>query len=321
MKYDYPNLGDDQFEGLIVALCQELFGLATQGFSKGPDGGRDARFHGTADQFPSKQAPWVGKTIIQAKHTNGYGKSFSDREFFYEDNKSCIIRLEIPRIIKLREQKELDHYALFSNRRLTGGAESKIRKYISSQTGIPESSIALVDVEQLERWLKRFPKVVEVANIDPVDSPLHVSPDELAEVIEALLEQKDDIKDSFTNPTQRTSYKEKNEINRMSEGYAKEQVRMFLKDTNKIESFLADPINEELLQKYDAAAMEFNFKIISKQKNYQSFDEIMEYLLELLIARDPILKRNIKLTRSILFYMYWNCDIGKKTEDEHAETI
>ena len=71
MKFAYEDLSDDQFEVLIVLLCQRLLGIAVQGFAKGPDGGRDAKFVGTAELHPSKAAPWVGTVIVQAKHTNG----------------------------------------------------------------------------------------------------------------------------------------------------------------------------------------------------------------------------------------------------------
>ena len=47
MKYAYEDLSDDQFEILIVLLCQHLLGISVQGFAKGPDGGRDAKFVGT----------------------------------------------------------------------------------------------------------------------------------------------------------------------------------------------------------------------------------------------------------------------------------
>jgi len=62
---------------------------------------------------------------------------------------------------------------------------------------------------------------------------------------------------------------------------------------------------------YESVAEEFHLKIISKRKEYQSFDEVMEYLLDLLFKRDPLLSANKRLTRVMLFYMYWNCDIGE----------
>jgi hypothetical protein len=38
MKFDYENLSDDQFEELIMLLCQQIIGMSVQGFAKGPDG-------------------------------------------------------------------------------------------------------------------------------------------------------------------------------------------------------------------------------------------------------------------------------------------
>jgi hypothetical protein len=120
LKYAYEDLSPEQFEDLVIFLCQELLGIAVQGFSKGPDGGRDARFEGTAQLFPSTAEPWVGKVVIQAKHTNGYNKKFSESDFFSKGKKGTIIEKEIPRIKKLRKAKSLDHYMLFANRDSVG---------------------------------------------------------------------------------------------------------------------------------------------------------------------------------------------------------
>jgi len=141
MKYAHEDLSDGQFENLIVFLCQRLLGISVQGFSKGPDGGRDAKFVGTAELLPSKAAPWVGTTIIQAKHTNGYNRNFSESDFFSPTGKNTVLGKEIPRIKKLRENNQLNHYMLFANRRLAGNAENDIRAHISAQCDIPASSI------------------------------------------------------------------------------------------------------------------------------------------------------------------------------------
>lgn len=68
---------------------------------------------------------------------------------------------------------------LFANRRLAGNAESEIRGFIGKQCGIPAGSIYLCGLEQLETWLKTFPDVPKLAELDPVDSPLIVSPDDV----------------------------------------------------------------------------------------------------------------------------------------------
>mgnify|MGYP000889966859 FL=1 len=314
MKFAYEDLSDGQFENLIVLLCQRLLGISVQGFAKGPDGGRDAKFVGTAELHPSKAAPWVGTTIVQAKHTNGHNRNFSESDFFSTSAVNTVLGKEIPRIKSLREAKELDHYMLFANRRLAGNAETEIRNYLASQCGISTSSIYLCGLEQLEIWLKRFPEVAREADLDPVDSPLIVSPDDLAEVVQALARQKDSMVAVLDDPpTARVTYEQKNALNNMSVEYAKAQRRKYLKETAQIRTFLAAPENLELLRMYESVVDEFQLKIIAKRKNYQTFDELMEYLVDLLFSRDPVLRQNAhkRLTRAMLFYMYWNCDIGE----------
>ncbi|WP_103917512.1 ABC-three component system protein [Alcanivorax sp. DSM 26293] len=311
MKYAYEDLSDDQFEELIVFLCHELLGISTQAFAKGPDGGRDAKFVGTAELYPSQRAPWKGVTIVQAKHTNGYNKHFSDPDFYSKNNESTVLGKEINRIKKLRENKQLDHYMLFSNRRLAANAESEIRACLSSECDIPESSICLCGVEVIEMWLKTFPKVAERAGLDMVDSPLIVSPDDLSDVVYALAKHKKDTVEVETDPpVPRTPYEKKNKINNMSDEYAAVTRGRYLKETAQVQKFLSAPENYEILKLYEDVVDEFQLKIVAKRKDYQTFDDVMNYLVDLLFARDPVLRRNKRLTRVMLFYMYWNCDIG-----------
>ena len=314
MKFAYEDLSDSQFETLIVFLCQRLLGISVKGFAKGPDGGRDAKFVGTAELPPSKAAPWVGTTIVQAKHTNGHNRNFSEPDFFSTKSSSTVLSEEIPRIKKLRENKQLDHYMLFANRRLAGNAETEISDYLSAQCGIPASSIYLCGLEQLEMLLKTFPDIAEKANLDPVDSPLIVSPDDLAEVVQALARQKDTVSELLDDPpTQRMNFVQKNALNNMSAEYANAQIKRYLKETAQIQTFLAAPENLELLRMYESVVDEFQLKIIAKRKDYQTFDAVMEYLVDLLFNRDAVLRQHAhkRLTRAVLFYMYWNCDIGE----------
>jgi hypothetical protein len=324
MKFAYEDLSDEQFERLIVLLCQRLLGIAVQGFAKGPDGGRDAKFVGTAELHPSTAAPWVGTTIIQAKHTKGFNRNFSESDFFSASAANTVLGKEIPRIKKLRDAKQLDHYMLFANRRLAGNAETEIRAYIASECGIPDSSIYLCGLEQLEIWLKRFPEVAKEADLDPVDSPLIVSPDDLAEVVQALARQKDGVLALLDDPpTPRVTYEQKNARNNMSADYAKAQRRKYLKETVQIQSFLAAPENLELMRMYESVVDEFQLKIIAKRKDYQTFDQVMEHLVDLLFKRDPVLRQHAhkRLTRAVLFYMYWNCDIGEVGDASADQTL
>lgn len=319
MMYRYEDLGDDQFEALIVLLCRHLLGAGVKGFAKGPDGGRDAKFVGTAQLHPSTAAPWVGIVIVQAKHTNGYNKSFSEAEFYSTKSENTVVAEEVPRVKKLREAGQLDHYMLFSNRKLAGNADQTITSYLAKATGLPESSIYLCGVEQLESWLKQFPEAAKLANLDLVDSPLIVSPDELAEVVEAFAAHSALITETIDAPPEaRTPYEVKNVLNQMTPEYAKLLRRRYLKDTAQIRAFLSAPENQHILKAYETAVDEFELKIIAKRKDYQSFDAVINYLVDLLFDRDPVLRQHKRLTRAVVFYMYWNCDIGLGADDVEA---
>jgi hypothetical protein len=312
MKFAYEELSDDQFETLVVYVCKELLGVSTQGFSPGPDGGRDAKFVGTAEHIPSKAKPWVGTVIIQAKHTNGQNKHFYESDF-YSDNAEAetVLSEELPRIKNLRETGQLHHYMLFANRKLAANTESKIRDHISGNCGLDKESILLCGLEQLEMFLKRFPDAAQMADIDPVDSPLNVSPDELALVVMALREHTEAVQEVVdAPPTVRVSYDEKNALNNMTPDYAKAQRKYYLKDTAQIQAFLAAPENQKLQEAYEVVVHELNLKIIAKRRTDQTFDNVMEHLSDLLFNRDVILRQNRRLTRAMLFYMYWNCDLG-----------
>lgn len=316
MKYAYEDLSWEQFERLVVLICQELLGISTRGFATGPDGGRDARFDGTANMFPSHSSPWSGTTIIQAKHTNGVNKSFSESDFFSPSNSESTIVKEAARIQKLVKSGELHHYLLFANRKLTGNTDSSIIEYLSNECSLKTDSISLCGLEQLETYLKRFPHIPDMADIDPVDSPLTVSPDDLAVIIESLGLQIAEVDYTFPEPVPRTTYERKNEINNMSSDYAKLMRSRYLKEVKNVYGFLSSPENVELKTLYESVTEEFQFKIVSKRKDYQDFDSVFEHLLSMLFSRDVVLSKNKRLTRIILFYMYWNCDIGMSDEIE-----
>lgn len=317
MKYAYQDLSPEQLEEIVVHICRKLLGISVIGFAKGPDGGRDARFHGTAELHPSTAAPWKGRVIIQAKHTNGYNKAFLESDFFSPDSDTTVIGKEIPRIKKLRAAGELDYYMLFANRTLTGNGDNTIRKHIADAAGFGDDAVFLCGVGQLESYLKWFSNIAENLRLDLIEAPLIVKPDDLAEVVEAFAKHRDTLVEAVDSaPTKRTSLAEKNKANRMSAEYERTQRRRFLKETKIVQDFLADPENDQIRRLYDVATMDFNLKIIAKRKPEQTFDVVMEYLYDLLIDRDPILNGRKALTRALLYYMYWNCDLGVEANEE-----
>lgn len=317
MGYPYEDLDDSQFERLVVQCMRVLFGDGVQSFAAGRDGGRDARFDGTAAKFPSTADPWTGITIGQAKHTNATNAHFSDADFS-GTAESSVLSEEIPRIRKLVDDGEIQNYILFSNRRLGGVTHPQIIARLAEETGLHKSRIFLAGVEYMDDMLYSYPDIVRRARIDPIDGPLLVSSYELAEVILGIAKGIDASPPLEDAPVvDRVTYDEKNRINGMTPEFAQHLKRLYLSETHAISRFLADPANVETLRLYEGAVEEFQLKIVARRKDYQSFDKVFNYLIDFLFKRDGVLSRNKRLTRAMIFYMYWHCDIGE-TPDAQA---
>jgi hypothetical protein len=215
----------------------------------------------------------------------------------------------------LRDAGELDHYILFSNRRLGGVIGPKLEARVALEVGLEKQDVQVVGLERLDELVREYPDVLGLARIDPVDSPLLPTSQDLAEVILAIANELADIK-ADAAPTERVSYEEKNAVNAMSPAFADELNRRYLGYTRTIEDFLATPENVEILRRYEAAVEDFQLKIIAKRLSYQAFDDVFNYLVDTLVKRDVVLaaQGHARLVRAMLFYMYWHCDIGKEPD-------
>lgn len=316
MGYPYEDLDDTQFERLIVECSRKLFGIGVQSFSAGPDGGRDARFDGTAEYFPSTASPWTGVTVIQAKHTNATNAHFSDKNFS-GDATTSVLTNEINRIKKLVNAQEVRNYILFTNRRLGASAATGIMDRIVKETGLNRSLIFLAGSEYLDNLLHLHANLITLANIDPIDGPLLVSSYDLAEVILVIDKaMSGSLPVIDASVVDRVTYAQKNKLNNMSKEFADTLSKNYMLLTRQIAAFLADPGNSEHLKRYESAVEEFQLKIVASRSDFQSFDDLFNYLVDFLAKRDGVLSRRIRLLRAMLFYMYWHCDIGKSADVE-----
>lgn len=68
MLYNLENLSWQEFETLTKFYLKEKIGEGLWVFDGSQDMGRDAVFTGTANEFPSKAAPYSGNWIFQGKH-------------------------------------------------------------------------------------------------------------------------------------------------------------------------------------------------------------------------------------------------------------
>lgn len=315
--YQYQDMNELDFEVLAIAICEEILGRGTQGFAQGPDGGRDGKFVGTANEYPSRSKPWIGITIIQAKHTSSINQHFLDTGFFSEGSKSATLSEEVIKVKKLIDENQLNNYMLFANRKLTGGAEPKIKEYISENTGLNIENIGVFGIDDLDRWLNRYRHIVQLVRLSPLTMSPIIRPDELAEVITRFADVFDStVKHKEFSPVNRTSYEEKNKLNNMSDELAKSLIKNYMKYVFQVEEFLNNPQNIGLQDLYQNAIEEFQQTfIIPRQAEINYFDNFFNELVDLLIDRDYLLKTNKRLTRILVFYMYYNCDIGRSNDD------
>lgn len=314
MGVRFEDFDDSQFERLVVQLMRKLFGAGVQGFAAGKDGGRDARFHGEAERFPSVRSAWTGITVGQAKHTIALNAHFSDPEFS-SDAASSTLSAEIERVKALVAAGELDNYFFVSNRRLGGVVGPILTKRIADECGIAPDRVFLAGVEYLDDMIREYPDILRLANIDPVDGPLLVSSQDCAEIILAVSDALH-VEHPATEATveERTSYDDKNSVNNMTPDFAASLLDLYLADTTRFGQVLAHPANLEIKERYEAAVEEFQLSVIAKREGHQNFDSVFNQLTKSLLERDPVLGRNRttkRLTRALLFYMYWHCDIGK----------
>lgn len=102
MRYPFYNMTCDDFENLVVLICHYILGAAVSPFAKGKDGGKDGKFVGKANCFPSETNPWNGKIIMQAKHTSAANASCSDSAF-----RSILRIISFPRLLNSKDVMKL----------------------------------------------------------------------------------------------------------------------------------------------------------------------------------------------------------------------
>lgn len=311
MNFPLGFLSEQEFENLTISICKKILGIGTIGFASGRDGGKDGRFEGTAQLFPSTTEPWSGKIIIQAKHTNSPYDTCSSNAF------KNIVKNEIEKIKLLRNSGEIDYYLLFTNRRLTGGTDSALVSQIVSETKI--KSAYIIAFETIQQYLIEYNEIAKQYGLIKYLRPLEFTEQDICDVILAFPSAKDiaNIKKIETQ-WDYIPKDEKNELNRLSKEYFDTALVEDIKYFDKIEDFLSDPANSSYKNKYDETIYELRAKIATYGQDYERFELIFDYLSEYIYSKHTAeLHDKRRFVRVFLHYMYFTCDIGKKVKNEN----
>ena len=310
LKYPLYNLNDEDFESLSVLICEQILGAGTIVFSSGKDGGRDAKFTGKADIFPSKSKPWDGKFIIQAKHTTNPVASCSDSKF------KTILKKELPKLGELKKQSKIDFYLVFTNRKLSGLQDPKIEDLIDEKTGVEN---CIFGEERIQLWLQEYPSIVRTLDLNKLLMPLEFYEQDLQELVVAFSESKiskEELK-AIQQDLVRIPIEEKNKLNNLGKEYFENVLKTSYSEFERIKAFLEDPQNEEYKSKYNNTISDLQEEIIIKRNDYGAFEEILNHLYKLILdSNNNNLLNNRKLIRVFLHYMYFYCDIGIKESEQ-----
>ena len=306
MKYPLYELDDKGFEKLVALICKQILGTGTITFSDGPDGGKDAKFTGKANKFPSESKPWEGKFIIQAKHTTKPNASCSDSDF------KTILKEEVKKVQVLRKESKIDCYLLFTNRKLSGIQDSKIEDFINENTRVEN---CIIGDERIQQWLQEYHQIVKTLGLNKLLLPLQFYEQDLKEIVIAFAKTKilsDKIKEIVDN-IYRIDVEKKNELNNLSKEYFDSLFKESFSEFEQIKSFLEDPKNRKLKNYYGNTINDLQAKIAVTRKEYKTFEEIIEYLFDFIFENNMEQLRNQRrLIRVFLHYMYFNCDIGRE---------
>lgn len=309
-RFPIHDLTDTEFEQLVILICQKLMGIGITSFAAGRDGGKDAKFEGTATAFPSTAAPAAGKFIVQAKHTSSPVASCSDYDF-----ENSLIDKELPKIKRMFDDGYLTHYLIFTNRRKTGGAEDRVPAKIKTATGVQH--VWLRGLEDIERELLLHPYIAKAVDLDKLRSPIQFVPEDLRDVILALHTHRQTLPTAFDSEHDFRDYPglpAKNEINGLTpayDAYIKDSSMSFFPD---IEKFLKNPRNETLKEQYHTVADELKGQLIVHRDRFATFDDALETLYTLIYERCPEIQQatHRRLIKIAIHYMYVNCEIGQK---------
>lgn len=313
MDYHLDQLDDTQFENLVNTICQKILGTGVVTFSPGKDGGKDGRFNGTAQNYPSTTENWKGKFIIQAKHTTSPIASCSDSEF------ESIVNKEIKKVRKLKSNGHVDNYLLFTNRKYSGIKGDNLKNKLAKETGLTNCEI--IGKETINnQYLNGNKDIVKQYGLQMLNIPFHFSDEEIKDIILAFKTQLNTIDTEISIKSEELKYDfshiekdRKNAKNNLgNEYYTQHILGRSLVNFDKITDFLNNPINEELKEYYYDTAHELNELITLRRDDFEAFEELFVFIYQLISHGANSLKGSKRHITTFLHYMYVECLIGQK---------
>ena len=295
------------FVGVVRGLGSRLLGSSLSPFKSGADGGRDARFEGTPNDWPSKQAQEHGQYVIQCKHTSRAGACCSEEDF------KKLLRKEVPKVKTLVAGEEMSHYMVFTNRTKPADADQAFRDRFAKIKGLAKAW--LLGNENLHVLLREHSDIWNRYE-EEIRSPVRFNRADLIELIHdfAAFVQRGTTKRS--SAITHLKLEDKNRVNRISDAYFSDLQRHSMPHFDQMRTFLENPRNVDDLNLYRDTADDLRgqLRTLLTQKTVASLEEGFDYVRDQFIASDNTFKGKRRWIRVFVDYMYSTCDVGKNAD-------
>lgn len=145
VTFELHSLGWKAFQSLCVTVVADVWGQVVQSFFESHDAGRDGAFHGT---WKSKNGEsFQGAFTVQCKFT-----AKTDKSLLLSD-----LQDELVKAHRLASRGLADNYILFTNARLTGASEAKIREIFEAIPGI--NRFAAYGCDRISQIIRESPRL------------------------------------------------------------------------------------------------------------------------------------------------------------------
>ena len=301
-----------EFEDLVRALGVRLFGAGLTSFKPGKDGGRDARFNGTPEAWPSKTSQIAGQYVLQSKHTGNAVACCSDSDF------KTHLKGEVKKVRVLVNAKELSHYLVFTNRTKSAAEDQEFRTTFGKIKGVKESW--LLGTEHISSLLTDHGDIWDRYDED-VRTPVRFNREDLVKIIHDFSDfMKEENGQPHSDSLRHLKLEEKNKLNGITAAYFSDLQRHSMPQFDQIRTFLSNPRNEEHLDLYRDTADDLRGRLrtMLTEGTVQRMEDGFERVRQDFIATDDKLQRKKRWVRVFLDYMYSNCDIGQNVDPTQA---
>ena len=301
-----------EFEDLVRALGVRLFGAGLTSFKAGKDGGRDARFDGTPEAWPSKTNQIPGQYVLQSKHTGNAVACCSDSDF------KSHMKGEVKKVRILVSAKEMSHYLVFTNRTKSAAEDQDFRTTFAKIKGVQESW--LLGTEHISSLLTDHSDIWDRYE-EEVRTPVRFNRDDLVKIIHDFSDFMKQVNGlPHTASLRHLKLEEKNKLNGITAPYFSDLQRHSMPQCDQIRTFLSNPRNEEHLDLYRDTADDLRGRLrtMLNEGIVEKLEDGFERVRQDFIATDDRLQRKKRWVRVFLDYMYSNCDIGQNVDSSQA---